>query len=169
MFEKTIMRDTTFAKFTLKNHQHVDESLINCWDWSGAEECTSCWSRKMLNNEYLLFTCKDRRRYSRERAISKNMKKRITRTPYFERGKGCSLTRWKISMVSVSKRTFAKMLRKSAGKLEQIFQNIWEQSEASTCRRLALSNRRRVDACTRCTQSCFFFLLPSFSPSACSF
>ena len=28
--------------------------LLNCWDWSGAKECTSCRSRKMLQNEYLL-------------------------------------------------------------------------------------------------------------------
>ena len=38
----------------------------------------------MLNNEFLLFTCKGRRRHNQERAEIKNMQKRITRTPYFE-------------------------------------------------------------------------------------
>ena len=35
---------------------------------SGAEVCKSCRSRQALSNEYLLFTCKIWRRYSRERA-----------------------------------------------------------------------------------------------------
>ena len=41
-------------------------NLEKCWTWE------------------LIFTCKDRRRYNRERAESRNMKKRITRTPHFE-------------------------------------------------------------------------------------
>ena len=35
---------------------------------SGAEACKSCRSRQELSNEYLVFTCKIRLRYSRERA-----------------------------------------------------------------------------------------------------
>ena len=39
-----------------------DDKWSNCWDWSGAKECTSCRSRKMLKNMiiyyllYLVFT-----------------------------------------------------------------------------------------------------------------
>ena len=80
MFEKTakLIRHASqfFSKFALKTHQKNDEKLLNCCDWSGAKECTSCKSRNilMLKNKYLLFTCKDRRRYNRERAKSKSMK-----------------------------------------------------------------------------------------------
>ena len=35
---------------------------------SGAKACQSCRSRQELSNEYLVFTCKIRLRYSRERA-----------------------------------------------------------------------------------------------------
>ena len=42
-----------FSKVARKNHQHFDETLLNCWDWSGAKECKSCKSRD-AENEYLL-------------------------------------------------------------------------------------------------------------------
>ena len=35
---------------------------------SGAKVCKSCRSRQELSNEYLVFACKNRLRYSRERA-----------------------------------------------------------------------------------------------------
>ena len=40
-----------FAKFALKNQQEIiqfDENVLNCCDWSGAKECTSCRSQRML-------------------------------------------------------------------------------------------------------------------------
>ena len=49
----------TFCGICAKNKKssknvNVDENLLNCWDWSGAKECTSCRSRKTLKNEHLL-------------------------------------------------------------------------------------------------------------------
>ena len=41
---------------------------LKCWDRSGAKVCTSCRSRQELSHERLVFTCKNRLRYSRERA-----------------------------------------------------------------------------------------------------
>ena len=50
------------------------------------------WARSRLYRnqilQVLVFTCKDRRRYSRERVESNSIKKRITRTPYFEPRQG---------------------------------------------------------------------------------
>ena len=61
---KKMKRRTKFASFIL-------------WVWSGAKECTSCRSRKLLNmstKHLVQYTCKDRRWYSRERARSRSMK-----------------------------------------------------------------------------------------------
>ena len=50
---------------------------------SGAKACKSCRSRQELSNEYLVFTCKIWRRYSRERAsqslqkISQKLEKQL--------------------------------------------------------------------------------------------
>ena len=44
--EKWLSQD--FTKFALKT---FDKNVLNCWDWSGAKECTSCRSWKMLENE----------------------------------------------------------------------------------------------------------------------
>ena len=40
---------SNFAKIT----KNVDEIFWNFWVWSGAKDCYSCRSRKMLQNEYL--------------------------------------------------------------------------------------------------------------------
>ena len=58
-------KSQTFAKIALKRRQkRFDEILLNCWNWSGAKECTSCRSRKI-------------RRYSRKPARCTSMKPQI--------------------------------------------------------------------------------------------
>ena len=58
-----------------------DEIWLTFWMLSGAKTCKYCRSRQELSNEYLVFTCKIRLRYSRERAsrrlpkISQTLKK----------------------------------------------------------------------------------------------
>jgi hypothetical protein len=43
-----------FAELALKIIKLFDQNLRNCSDRSGANECTSCRCRKMLENENLL-------------------------------------------------------------------------------------------------------------------
>ena len=51
------IKKSQIAKYGLKNHQTFDDILLNCCDWSGAKEYTSCKSRKNAGknqkNEYL--------------------------------------------------------------------------------------------------------------------
>ena len=42
--------------------------MLKYWGLRGAKPCKSCRSFTKFSNEYLLFACKNRRRYSRERA-----------------------------------------------------------------------------------------------------
>ena len=52
-----LMKNPNFCKICVeKIIKQVDEDVLNCWDVSGAKECTSCRSRTMLNNEHLLAT-----------------------------------------------------------------------------------------------------------------
>ena len=51
-----------------KNAKKFDENFLKYWGLSGAKACKSCRSRQELSNEYLSFTHKNQRRYSRERA-----------------------------------------------------------------------------------------------------
>ena len=50
---------------------------MNCWDWSGAKECTPCRSRIMLKNDCFVFSCKYLRRYSQERARCRSIKYQV--------------------------------------------------------------------------------------------
>ena len=50
-----------------KNATSFDEILLKFCDRRGAKGCKSDRSHQELSNEYLIFTCKNRRRYNRER------------------------------------------------------------------------------------------------------
>ena len=47
----------------------ISQKICKFWIWSGAKVCLSCRSRKMLKK--WVFGCKNRPRYSRERAVWK--------------------------------------------------------------------------------------------------
>ena len=67
------MGNPNVCEMLAKKSSFLNE-IVLCLDWNGAKECTSCRYRKMLKHEYLVFTCKGRRRYSRERARCRSMK-----------------------------------------------------------------------------------------------
>ena len=54
--------------FKVGNANSFDEIWLKFWMLNGAKACKSCRSRQELSNEYSVFTCKLRLRYSRERA-----------------------------------------------------------------------------------------------------
>ena len=62
--------------FPLNTIRTFDEHLIDFWDWSGEKRCISYRSWNMLKNQCTVFTCKHRRRYSRERARCRCMMQR---------------------------------------------------------------------------------------------
>ena len=59
-----------------KKRRKNDETFLKYWGLSGAKACKSCRSRQELSNsnEYLVFTCKIWRRYSRERTLPPKIK-----------------------------------------------------------------------------------------------
>ena len=58
-------------KMFRKSSKILTRFSLKIWDRSGAKACKSCRSRQELSNEYLLFTCKHRLRYSRKQASQK--------------------------------------------------------------------------------------------------
>ncbi len=47
------MENSDFLQKIEKNTKKFDDFLSKIWDLSGAKDCKSCRSRKMLSNEYL--------------------------------------------------------------------------------------------------------------------
>ena len=82
----TSAKISEILKIGLQKCKPIDEIWLNVSIRGGAKVCTSCRSRQEFSNEYLVFTRKNRFRYSRERASqslpksSQKLEKKLEKT-----------------------------------------------------------------------------------------